>query len=188
MAALSYSELEKGSRIIYNNKPCEIIEANSIFKGRGHSTLRVRLRDFTTGEIIPETFHPSDSFKEADISKIKVKFIYSNKGEYIFSKADNPSARFTLTENQIGASAKFLKQNEVVEGIIFNEEIINISIPIKVFLEVKEAPPGIRGDRAQGGNKIVTLETGAEINVPLFIEEGDVIEVNTEKEEYVRRV
>ena len=88
----------------------------------------------------------------------------------------------------IGGSAAFLKQNQIVEGIKFKGEIINISLPIKVHLRVSEAPPGIKGDRAQSGTKTVILETGAQINAPLFVESGDVIEVNTEKGEYVRRV
>ena len=95
---------------------------------------------------------------------------------------------FDFTQEQIGNKAKFLRPNEIVEGIIFQEKIVNISLPIKVQLKVDQVPPGIKGDRAQAGNKIAVLETGAEINVPLFIEDGDVIEINTETEEYVRRM
>ena len=98
------------------------------------------------------------------------------------------SPRFDLPKEVIQENAIFLKPNEVVEGVRFQSKIINISLPIKVQLKVIEAPPGIRGDRAQGGTKIVTLETGAKINTPLFVEIGDIIEINTEKKEYVRRI
>lgn len=188
MTLIPYSELKKGSQIIINNQPYEIIKASSMFKGRGHSVLQAKLRNLITGEIISQTFHPSGSFEEAKISKIKAKFIYSHRDKFVFSKKDNPSQRFDLVKEQIGSAVRFLKPDQVVEGVLFKNEIINISLPIKIQLKVKEAPPGTKGDRAQSGNKTVTLETGAEINVPLFIQEGDLIEINTEKSEYVRRI
>jgi len=185
---LSFSELKKGIDIIYNNEPYEIIEASLMFKGRGHSTLQVKLKNLIIGNIIPQTFHPSDSFKETNISKIKVKFLYNHRGEYVFCEEKNPGARFELTEEQIGPQSKFLKQNEIVEGLVFEGKIVNISLPIKMIFKVVESPPGVKGDRAQAGTKVVTLETGAKINAPLFIETDDIIEINTETGEYVRRV
>jgi len=185
---ISYSEIEKGTEIIINNQPHEIIEALSVFKGRGHSTMQVRIKNLITGTISSQAIHPSDVFEEADLEKIKVKFIYSSKGSFVFSKENDPSKRFQLTQEQIGSSAKFLKPNQILEGLIFKNEVVNVSLPIKINLKVTEAPPGIKGDRAQGGNKTVILETGAEIAVPLFIEQDDIIEINTEKEEYVRRL
>ena len=93
-----------------------------------------------------------------------------------------------MNSEQLGVQTKFLKANQIVEALIFNEKVINISIPIKTQLKVTEAPPGIKGDRAQGGTKIATLETGVQVAVPLFVATGDTIEINTETGEYVRRV
>ena len=93
-----------------------------------------------------------------------------------------------LTLEQIGPEAKFLKTNEVVETIFFNDKIINVKLPIKVQLKVIEVTPGIKGDRAASGSKAVTLENGTIMNAPLFVNEGDIIEINTEREEYVRRI
>jgi len=188
MATIPYSELKKGTKIILNNQPYEIIEASSMFKARGHSVLQVKLKNLITGNIISETFHPSDTFEEAELSKIKAKFLYSHRDKFFFSEKDNSSKRFDLTKEQIGDVSKFLKPNQIVEAIIFKNKTVNISLPIKIQLKVAQAPPGVKGDRAQAGNKIVVLETGVEINVPLFIEEGDIIEINTEKSEYVRRI
>ena len=188
MTSIPYSELKKGKQIIINNEPYEIIEASSMFKARGHSVLQVKLKNLITSNIISRTFHPSDIFEEAELFKIKAKFLYSHREDYFFTEKDNPSKRFSLTKKQISSSVKFLKPNQEVKTIIFKEKIINISLPIKIQLKVKQAPPGIKGDRAQAGNKIVVLETGAEINVPLFIEEGDIVEINVEKGEYVRRI
>ena len=185
---LGYSELRKGVRIVYKNQPHEIIEAQAVFKGRGTSVLQVRLRNLITGAIFPESFRGTDILEEAELSRMTAKFIFSNKGKYVFSEADNPSKRFELSEDQVGYIGKFLKSNQEVEALIFKEEIINISIPIKITLRVEQAPPGIKGDRAQSGNKVVILETGAEMSVPLFVQQDDIIEINTEKGEYVRRL
>lgn len=195
-----YNELKKGIAIILDGQPYEIIESSSLFKGRGHSVLQTKLKNLITWNLVSKTFHPADSFKEADISKFKAKFLYSHpdkkssasngasKNRYFFCEESNPQKRFDLAEEQIGRTAKFLKPNQIVEGLNFEGEIINISLPIKIRLKVKEAPPGIKGNRSEAGTKQVVLETGAIINTPLFIDEGDIIEVNTESGEYVRRI
>ncbi|MCP6718026.1 MAG: elongation factor P [Patescibacteria group bacterium] len=184
---LSYSELKRKSRIIIDKEPYEIIEANSTVKARGSSVLQTKLRNLKTGNVVSKTFHPSDSLEEPEISKLEVKFIYSHKDKFVFTKKDNPSERFELTAGQIGEQVIFLTQNSIVEALVFNNEVINISLPIKVNLRVKEAPPSVKGE-SQSGNKSVVLETGAKITVPSFIKTGDVVEVNTESKEYVRRI
>lgn len=105
-----------------------------------------------------------------------------------FCEKENPAKRFELTKEQIGEQADFLKQNQIIEGSIFEKKIINISLPIKIALRVAEAPPGIKGNRAEAGTKLITLETGAKINAPLFIKEDDIVEVNTQTGEYSKRV
>ncbi len=185
---ISYSQLEKGDKIIIEKDPYEIIEASSMFKGRGHSVLQVKLKNLKTGEIISKTIHPSDSFKEAEIKKINLQFIYSHREEYVFCKKGDPSKRFSFDKEKLGSSINFLKEGLEIQGIVFQDKIINIVLPVKICFKVKQSPPGIKGNTAEGGTKTATLETGFKINVPLFINEGDVIEVNTEKEEYVRRV
>ncbi len=185
---LSYSELSKGDQIIMNGDPYEIVEASSTVKARGSSVLQVRIRNLKTGSVISDTFHPSDSFEEAQISKIAAKFLYSHRGEYVFCEQDNPSKRFSLSEDKIGDKKSFFKANQEVEAFVFENEVINVSLPIKINLKVTQAPPGIKGDRSQSGTKIVTLESGAKVNAPLFVESGDIIEVNTESGEYVRRI
>jgi elongation factor P len=185
---INYSELEKGTRIIINKQPHEITEASPVFKGRGHSIIQAKLKNLITGDASSKTFHPADSFEEAKINKIKVNFIYSHREKYFFSEKDNPSKRFELTENQIGPKSKFLKPKQIVDAIIFENKVVNISFPIKDSFEVIMSPPGIKGNRAQSGTKVITIETGAKISVPLFIEKGDVVEINIETEEYAKRI
>ena len=185
---LSHTDLKRGVRFISDNEPYEVLDSSFVFKGRGSSIVQTKIKNLITGNLLSRTFHPGENFEEAEIEKIKVKFIYSHQNRFFFSREVDVSFRFDLPKEVIGESSIFLKPNQIVEGVQFKEKIINISLPVKVQLKVAEAPPGVKGDRAQGGTKTVTLETGAKINTPLFIEEGDIIEINTETEEYVRRV
>lgn len=185
---LTHSDLRKGMMIILDGEPYEVLEANALKKAQRRPVIQTKIRNLITGNVFNRNFHQGDVFEEAEISKFSAKFIYAHRGKFLFSEEKDQSKRFELNESQIGPQVKFLKAGQEMETEVFEGKIINISIPIKVSLKVIEAPPGIRGDRAQGGNKTVTLETGARIDVPLFIEEGDIVEINTETEQYVRRV
>jgi elongation factor P len=185
---LTHTDLKKGVKIIFQGEPYEILESQPLKKAQRRVVIQTKIRNLITGNVFSQNFHQGENFQEAELSKIEAKFLFSHRGQYFFSESENPSKRLSLTEEQIGPGAKFLKPEQRVEAIIFENKVINISLPIKIHLKVTESPPGLKGDRAQAGNKTVTLETGAKINVPLFIEEGDAVEINTETGEYVRRV
>jgi elongation factor P len=181
-------EVDRGMIIVLDKQPYKIIKADHMFKGRGSSVTQAKLKNLKTGNVIAKTFRSSDNIEEADIERNNVKFIYENRGTYTFSADNNPSDRFELSEEQIRDVSKFLKPNMIVEAVVFNEEVINIVLPIKVIYKVIEAAPGVQGDRSSAGNKMVKIETGANIDVPLFIVQDDMIEINTESGEYCRRV
>ena len=185
---LSYFDLRKGVKFILDGEPFEVLEFQQIGKAQDVVVAKTKIRNLITGKVIEKNFHQDDTFEEAEIEKVEIRFLYFHRGKLCFSELRNPSKRFEVTEGQICESSKFLKPNQNLIGIKFQGKIINASLPIKVQLKVIEAPPGVKGDRSQAGTKTVTLETGAKINVPLFIESGDIIEVNTETGEYVRRV
>ena len=185
---LGYFDLRKGVKFILEGQPYEVLEFQQISKAQDVVVARTKIRNLINGKILEKSFHQGDTFEETELEKIEVKFLYSHRGKFCFSEATDPSKRFELTEDQIGESVKFLKANQVLTGVRFQGKIINIIIPIKVQLKVIEAPPGVKGERAQSGTKQVTLETGAILNVPLFIKQDDIIEVNTETGEYVRRI
>ena len=185
---LSYFDLRKGIKFILDGQPYEVLEFQQIYKAQDMVVARTKIRNLITGKVLEKTFHQGETFEEAEIEKIEVKFLYSHRGKLGFCEAQNPAKRFELSEEKIGPSAKFLKPNQILTGIKFQEKIINVVLPIKVQLKVIEAPPGIKGDRSQAGTKPVVLETGAVVNAPLFIESGDIIEINTETGEYVKRV
>lgn len=185
---LDYFDLRKGTKFILEGEPYEVLEFQQMYKAQDMVVARTKIKNLVNGKVLERTFHQDDKFEEAELEKIEVKFLFTHRGKFGFCEAQNPRTRFELTDGQVDESSKFLKPNQVLIGIKFQGKIINVSLPIKVQLKVVEAPPGIKGDRAQGGTKTITLETGAQINVPLFVETGDIIEVNTEKGEYVKRV
>lgn len=151
--------------------------------------MQTKIKNLATGQVLSQNFQQSDKFEEAEIIKEKIVFIYANKnkGEYWFHKEGDPSKRFSLSENQVEDIKSYLKSGPGVELLKFNDQIIGIELPIKIDFKVIEAPPDIKGSTAQGGSKSATIETGAKINVPLFINEGDIITVNTKTGEYVQR-
>ena len=185
---LSHNDLKKGLRIVLNSEPYEVLEARPLKKAQRRVVIQTKIRNLITGNVFDRNFHQGDTFEEAELTKFKAKFLYPHRDRYFFCEEQNPSKRFDLGQEQIGSQTKFLKPNQAVEAVLFNEKVINISPPIKIQLKVIEAPPGVKGDRAQGGTKLVTLETGVKIAAPLFIEEGNIIEVNAETGEYVRRI
>jgi elongation factor P len=184
---LTHTDLKKGTQFIYEGQPWEVVDALLVKMAQRRPVVQTKIKNLLNGSVQEKNFQQGDVFDEANLEKINIKFLYSNKGQYFFCEENDPSKRFSFTEEQVGKKAKYLKPNSLVEGMVFNEKIINILAPIKVQLKVKETPPGVKGDRAQGGTKEAVLESGAVIQVPLFIEEGDVIEINTELEEYVKR-
>ena len=184
---LTHTDLKKGAQFIYENQPWEVVEALLVKMAQRRPVVQTKIKNLIDGRFQEKNFQQGDMFDEAELVKKNIKFLYSNKSQYFFSEENDPSKRFSFAEDQLGKQAKFFKPNSLVEGIIFDEKIINVKAPIKVQLKVKESPTGIKGDRAQGGTKEAILESGASIQVPLFIEEGDIIEVNTELGEYVKR-
>jgi len=185
---LTHTDLKKGAKIILDGQPYEVLEAAPMKKAQRRVVIQTKIKNLITGNVFERNFHQGDVFETAEIEKFEAKFLYFHKDSYFFCEKDNPAKRFDLERELLGEAVRFLKPNQIVEGVQLGNKIINISLPIKIQLKVIEAPPGIKGDRAQGGTKIVTLETGAKINVPLFIEERNIIEVNTETGEYVKRI
>src|SRR6185437_1459573 len=187
MAMLEYNEILKGKVILLDGEPYEVLDAHVFSKQQRKPVNQTKLRHLITGKVTEQAFHVSEKMPEADLSTKGVKFLYNNRGEWWFSDEKNASDRFKLEEATIGTGGQFLKANTIVEALIFDEKIIGIKIPIKVDLKVTDAPPAVKGNTAQGGSKQITLETGAVINAPLFINEGDVVRINTELGEYVER-
>jgi elongation factor P len=193
---LGYSDITIHKFIIFENEPYEVIGSHVFRKQQRKPVNATKLRSLLTGRIVEHSFHVSDKVHEAEIDKKEVKYLYTNKDTYWFSEANDPSKRFQLPEELIGVGAKFLKPNIIVDAMLFNDpsnpsrqgKIIGLKVPIKMDLKVTEAHPATKGNTAQGATKTVKLETGVEIQVPMFIKEGDTIRVNTETGQYADRI
>jgi elongation factor P len=188
MSLLEYNEVTEKKYIVHDGQPYEVISSHVFRKQQRKPVNATKLKNLMTGKVAEYSFHVSDKIEEAEIESREVKYLYTNRGEWWFCEVDNPATRFKVTEDQVGLQGKFLKPNTVIEQLLFREQPMSFKIPISADLRVTEAPPGIKGDTATGGQKVITLETGATINAPLFVNEGDIIRINTETGEYRERV
>jgi elongation factor P len=192
MATLDYDEIKQRKNIVVDGMPYEILESHVARTQKRKPQNQVRMRNLLNGKVVPGTFHASDTAEEAEISKREALFLYVNKGEYWFCDPKDRAKRFEISADVLGDDTKYLKDNTIVDIKIFEyddeEKIIGVTLPIKMTFEVKEAPPAIKGNTASGGGKLVTLETGAQVTTPFFIEVGEKIVVNTETGEYVERL
>ena len=187
MAILAYNEITAKKVIVHEGAPFEVLSSHVFRKQQRKPVNQTKLRNLKTGKVTEISFHQSETVAEADIETSNITFLYENRGEYWFCEAENPKNRFSFDADIIGEQGRFMKQNMNVEIKRFEDDVIGISLPIKLDLTVKEAPPAIKGNTVQGGTKQVVLETGATINVPMFINEGDIVRINTETGEYVER-
>ncbi|MDP2593453.1 MAG: elongation factor P [bacterium] len=185
---LEYNEILKGRLIILDGAPYEVLDARIFRMQQRKPVNQTKLKNIITGKVTERTFGQSEKAEEAELTKREIKYLYNNRGAWWFCESKDPSKRFQLSENLLGGGGKFLKADSLVVALSFNEEIIGIQLPVKVELKVTESPPAVRGNTVQGGTKQVTLETGATVNTPMFIKEGDVLRINTETGEYVERV
>ena len=188
MSLLEYNEIKERKYIIYENEPYEVLTSHVFRKQQRKPVNATKLKNLITGSVKEISFHVSEKVEEAEIDSKEIKFLYNNRGEYWFTDPTDPSKRTSLKDEVVGPAGKFLKANTVVSILTFKDRHVGLKLPIKVELKVVEAPPAVKGDTAKGGSKQAKLETGATINVPLFINEGEIIRVNTETEEYVERV
>ena len=186
--SLGVNELKPKTFLIYEGQPYVVLETHHLKMQQRRPTVQVKMRNVINGKVLERNFAQSDIFQEANIERAKVKFLYNHKDQYWFVYENELTKRFLLTEGLIGEATKFLKPNTILDAIEHNGDIINIELPVKMEFKVMEAPPAIRGDTAQGGVKQVKIETGASLNVPLFINTDDIVRVNTETGQYVERV
>lgn len=189
---LEYSEIRERKIIIYEDEPCEVMENHVARTQQRKPQNQVKLKSLLSGRTWNTVFHASDKADEAEISKKEVKFLYANKGEYWFCSPTDPSDRFKIDEKVIGDTSKYLKVNENATAMVWDndgtDQIIKVTLPIKMEYKIKDAPPSIRGNTANGGGKLAVLENDIKIQVPFFVEAGDRVIVNTETGEYVERV
>jgi len=188
MAVLSYNEILPKLVIEYENAPYEVLSSHIFRMQMRKPVNNTKLRNIITGRVIEISFHQNETIHEADVETIDGTYLYTNRGESWFTEAGNPKNRFSFPDEAVHDKVQWLITNSEVEVLMYKEKPVSIKIPIKMDLKVTDAPPAVKGDTVSGGSKLATLESGATVQVPLFINTGDVLRVNTDTGEYVERV
>lgn len=188
MAVLSYNQITPKKVIIFNDEPCVVLSYHVFRKQQRKPVNITKLKGLKSGRVIEQTFHQNETAEEAELETKSIVFIYRKPGEFWFHTAGNAGDRFVLTDELVGEQGRFIKERTELSALVYEDEIIGIKIPIKVELTVKEAAPAVKGNTSSGALKEVTLETGATLMVPMFINEGDIVSINTETGSYSERM
>ena len=186
MANYSTNEFRGGLRIMIDNDPCVIVENEFVKPGKGQAFNRVKIKNLKTGRTTDKTFKSGDSVEAADVVETDMQYLYADSEFWHFMLEDT-FEQFAADAKSVGDAKQWLKEQDVCQITLWNNTPLLVAPPIFVELEIVETDPGVRGDTASGGVKPATLLTGAVVRVPLFVEQGDVIRVDTRSGEYVSR-
>lgn len=187
MARYTTNEFKGGLKILLDGEPCTIVENEFVKPGKGQGFNRVKLRNLRTGRVVEQTFKSGESVEAADVLDTEMQYLYTD-GEFWYFMDPGSFEQYAADAEAVGEAAKWLKEQETCEVTLWNDQPLNVSAPGQVTLRITDTDPGVRGDTSSGGSKPATLETGAVVRVPLFIESGEVIKVDTRTGEYIGRV
>jgi len=180
-------DLRKGLKIEMDGDPYVIVQFQFVKPGKGRALYKCKLKNMVTGAQFDRTFRSGDKFNEADLEELEMEYLYYDGDSYCFMNTSTYDQVF-LTAEQMDESRNFLKENTVCNILFFSEKPIGVSLPFFVNLKVAKADPWVKGDTASGDSKPATLETGYELQVPPFIEEGELLRIDTRTGTYVERV
>ena len=184
---ISTADFRNGSRLELDGQPFYIVEFQHVKPGKGGAFVRTKLKSYTTGNVIDRTFRSGERFDEPDLEERTMQFLYAAGDSYTFMDTEN-FEQFTYEKKQLGENADLLKENMVAKILVYEHRPIAVELPFFIELKVVDAEPGVRGDTASGGTKPAVVETGAVIKVPLYMEVGETIKIDTRTREYVERV
>ncbi len=184
---ISAGEFKNGITLEIDGNVVQIVEFQHVKPGKGAAFVRTKMKDIINGGITEKTFRPTEKFPQAHIDRVEMQYLYTDGDLYNFMNVENYE-QIALGKEVVGDSLKFVKENEMVKICSYKDEVFEIDPPLFVELVITETEPGFKGDTAQGANKPATVETGAVVNVPLFVNEGDTIKIDTRSGEYLSRV
>lgn len=183
---INTNQFKNGMTIIINNELNEIISFQHVKPGKGGAFVRTKLKNLNTGSVVDKTFRAGEKFEQAHLDHKKLQYLYNDGSDFHFM--DNETyEQLQLSSSQIGDVAKYITDGMELDASFHGGNLLSIKPPITVNLKVVEAEPGIKGDTAQGATKPVKLETGLDVQVPLFVNEGDTLKVDTRTGEYIER-
>jgi len=186
MAVYSTNEFKNGLKVMVDDAPCSILDCEFVKPGKGQAFTRIKIRNLKTGRVVERTFKSGDTLPSADVADVEMQYLY-NDGEYWHFMVPDTFEQYAVTENVLADAAQWLKEQDVCVLTLWNNEPIQVTPPNFVILAITETDPGLKGDTSGGGGKPATLETGAVVRVPLFVQTGELIKVDTRKGEYVSR-
>lgn len=186
MAIYSTNEFKNGLKVMVDNAPCSIIDCEFVKPGKGQAFTRVKIRNLKTGRVVERTFKSGDSLPSADVADVEMQYLYSD-GELWHFMVPDSFEQYGINADTLADAAQWLKEQDLCVVTLWNNEPIQVTPPNFVILAITETDPGVRGDTSGGGGKPATLETGAVVRVPLFVQTGELIKVDTRKGEYVSR-
>ena len=187
MASYSTNEFKSGLKVLLEGDPCAILENEFVKPGKGQAFNRVRFRNLKSGRVWERTFKSGESLEAADVMEFDMEYLYTDGEFWHFMKTDGSFEQIAAADSAVADATDWLKEQEVYQVTLWNDAPIAVAAPNFVELEVTETDPGLKGDTAQGGTKPATLITGAVVKVPLFINTGDVLKIDTRSGEYVSR-
>ena len=188
MATYSTSEFKAGLKVLIDGEPCSMIEVEKVRPGKGQAFDRVKLRNLANGRVWERTYKSGESVEAADVMELEMEYLYEDGEFWHFMKTDDSYEQIAADANAIEEAKIWLKEQDRYTMILWNDTPISVTAPNFVELEVTDTDPGLKGDTAQGGTKPATLSSGAVVKVPLFINIGDVLRVDTRTSEYQNRV
>ncbi len=187
MANYSTNEFKSGLKVMLDGDPCAIVENEYVKPGKGQAFNRVKLKNLKNGRTWERTFKSGEKLEGADVMDIDMEYLYTDGEFWHFMMTDGSFEQHGASQEAVSENVDWLKEQQVYEVTLFNGGILSITPPNFIDLEVTETDPGLKGDTAQGGSKPATLQTGAVVRVPLFIEIGEVLKIDTRTGEYVSR-
>ena len=187
MANYSTNEFKSGLKVMLEGDPCSILENEYVKPGKGQAFNRVKLRNLNTGRVWERTFKSGESLEGADVMEYDMEYLYTDGEFWYFMTTDDTFEQYPADEKAVGDTVKWLKEQEKYTVTLFNDAPISVTPPNFIVLEVTETDPGLKGDTAQGGSKPATLATGAVVRVPLFVNIGDNLKIDTRTGDYVSR-
>lgn len=186
MATFSTNEFKAGLKIMLDGDPYTIVENEFVKPGKGQAFNRVKVKNLKSGRVIDRTFKSGETVEAADVLETEMQYLYADGDFWHFMKPDT-FEQFQADASAMGEAAKWIKGEEICKVTLWNDRPILVEPPNTVTLKIVQTDPGVRGDTSGGGTKPATLETGAVVRVPLFVEEGELIKINTRSAEYVSR-
>ena len=187
MADISAGDFKNGITLEVEGKVCQVIEFQHVKPGKGAAFVRTKLKDVINGGVVERSFRPTEKFPAARIERQDMQYLYSDGDLFYFMDTESYD-QIAVNRETVGDALKFVKENEMVKICSYNGSVFSVEAPLFVELEITETEPGFAGNTAQGASKPATVETGAQISVPLFVNQGDKVQIDTRSGEYLKRV